>query len=60
MRGEWRSVWGDSGGLCVTVGGTKQQHWWCAGRVDSWKWVRVPSSLHNNLDPVLHLWFDCC
>ena len=28
MRAEWRSVWGDSGGLCVTCtvgGGEKRQ-----------------------------------
>ena len=34
MRAEWRSVWRGSGGLCVTVGGTKERHWWYAGRVD--------------------------
>ena len=34
MRAEWRSVWGDSGELYVTVGGTKEWHWLCAGRVD--------------------------
>ena len=34
VRAEWRSVWRDSGGLCVTVGGAKGRHWWCAGRVD--------------------------
>ena len=34
VRAEWRSVWEDSGGLCVTVVGTKERHWSCAGRVD--------------------------
>ena len=33
MRAEWRSVWRGSGGLCVTVAGTKERPWWCAGRV---------------------------
>ena len=34
MRAEWRSVRRGSGGLCVTVVGTKERHAWCAGRVD--------------------------
>ena len=34
VRAEWRSVWRGSGGLCVTVGGTKERPWWYAGRVD--------------------------
>ena len=34
VKAEWRSVWRGSGGLCVTVGGTKERHWWCAGKVD--------------------------
>ena len=33
MRVEWRSVWRDSRGLCVTVGGTKERHVWYAGRL---------------------------
>ena len=41
VRAEWRSVWRDSGGLCVTVGGAKGRHWWCAGRVDLEKEVRM-------------------
>ena len=35
VRAEWRSVWRGSGGRCVTVGGAKERHWLCAGRVDS-------------------------
>ena len=34
MRAEWTSVWRGSGGLCVTVGGIKERHVWCAGRLD--------------------------
>ena len=43
MRAEWRSVWRGSGGLCVTVGGTKERHWWCAGRVDLEQEVEMSS-----------------
>ena len=43
MRAEWRSVWRGSGELCVTVGGTKERHWWCAGRVDLEQEVEVSS-----------------
>ena len=57
MRAEWRSVWRGSGGLCVTVGGTKERHWWYAGRVDLEKEVGMSSPdsfvLVNN--PALHL-----
>ena len=33
MKAEWRSGGGVLGD-CVTVGGDKERHWWCAGRVD--------------------------
>ena len=41
VRAEWRSVWEGSGGLYVTVGGTKKRHWWCAGREGLGQEVRM-------------------
>ena len=43
VRGEWRSVWRGSGELCVTVGGVKERHWWCADKVDLVQEVRMSS-----------------
>ena len=37
-------MWRGSGALCVTVGGAKEKHWWCAGRVDLEKEVGIMSS----------------
>ena len=41
LRAEWRSVWRGSGGLCVTVVGTKERHLLRAGRVDMQQGVRI-------------------
>ena len=49
VRAEWRSVWRGSGGLCVTVSGAKERHWWCASRVDLKKKVGMFFFLHCNL-----------
>ena len=48
MRAEWRSVWRGSGAPCATVGGAKERHWWCAGRVDLEEKVGTRVSLHNS------------
>ena len=55
VRAEWRSVWRGSGGLCVTVGGAKERHWWCAGRVDLEQEVEMSSMASLTLCNTLHL-----
>ena len=57
MKAEWRSVWRGSGGLCVTVGGTKERHVWCAGRLDMEKEVRTLILEDNCDDPGARIFF---